>query len=114
MYISGSEKVLYYVGYVFSIIAGFLLPSIAIFMGEIINSYNPATSKKDSLEAVKKLCIILQIIGGFLWFSCYIQYSFWQHLSENISFSMREKYVRTLMNQEIEFFENRKVEEIPS
>lgn len=53
------------------------------------------------------ICIILWIFG-------YLQYALLQHMAERISFDLRSRYLRNLLNQEIEFYETQQIEALPS
>ena len=44
----------------------------------------------------------------------YIFYSFWQALAVNITKDLKNKYIKALMMQEIAYFEQNKVEEMPA
>lgn len=98
MYSTASEKALLYCGYLACGLAGLLIPSVAIFMGEITVSFDPDSTVKETLKSIRRLNISIQIIGAVLWFFSYVFYSFWQHLAENVSFNLRERYIRKLMD----------------
>ena len=55
--------------------------------------------------------VILVAVGLFLF--CYLFFAFWQHLAENITTDLKKRYLKALLSQEIAFFEERKVEQIP-
>lgn len=98
MYSTPGEKGLLYMGYVACVLAGLMIPSVSIFMGEITVSFDPDTTAKETLKAIRRLNIAMQIIGGAIWLFSYIFYAFWQHLAENVSFNLRERYIRKLMD----------------
>jgi len=52
MFCTPREKVMIVIGYVASALAGLLVPSLAILMGEITISFDPAFSRKDTLTAM--------------------------------------------------------------
>ena len=54
------------------------------------------------------------LISALLFIFSYMFFAFWQHLAENIVTDLRKRYLRSLMKQEIGYFEVNKVEEIPS
>jgi len=54
------------------------------------------------------------LIAASLFTFTYIFFAFWQHLAENIVTDLRMRYLRSLMRQEIGYFEVNKVEEIPA
>lgn len=54
------------------------------------------------------------LIATSLFIFSYVFFAFWQHLAENIVTDLRKRYLKSLMRQEIGYFEVNKVEEIPS
>ena len=54
------------------------------------------------------------LIATSLFTFSYVFFAFWQHLAENIVTDLRKRYLKSLMRQEIGYFEVNKVEEIPS
>jgi len=46
---------------------------------------------------MKDVGAIITIVGVALWIFSYIYFSFWQHLAENTSFNLRQKYIEALL-----------------
>lgn len=67
-------------------------------------------------EAIIDLIKIAAIIAFVLWFFGYMQSAFMQHAAENLSFELRNRYLKALMKQETEYFERQKggVQALPS
>ena len=67
-----------YVGVLFSILAGFTAPWIAIIMGEVISIYDPMATNDSIQDGIIYLIKMIAIISSVLWVCAYIQYSFMQ------------------------------------
>lgn len=96
------------------ILGGAASPLMAIIFGELINIFDPNKTDAEVAEAYKTLAMWIGIIAAVLWLCGYFQYAFLQHMAEKLSFDLRSRYLRALMNQETEFFERRQVEALPS
>jgi len=83
-------------------------------MGNIIELFDPTATPDEVSEGIKRLLTNISIIAGVLWVTAYFQYAFLQHMSEKLSFTLRGKYLDSLMRQETAYFEKQKVESIPS
>lgn len=113
-YSSGRDKLIASIGVLFSIIAGLLSPAFAIVMGNGISIFDPTSSEEEVREKVQWLIEVVAILSSAIWATSYAQYAFMQHAAEKLSYDLREKYLRALMNQEISFFEKQQVEALPS
>ena len=109
-FLSLTDKILLVIGTSASIIAGAILPSISLVMGNVAVAFsggNSPTGLKDVMSLISSLVLI---IVGLLFIFCYIFYAFWQHLAQNITRNLRKKYLWALMNQEISYFELNQIE----
>lgn len=113
-YCTGFEKFLYYFGLFAGIIAGAFVPSLGIIIGEITVTFDPDLSNSEINREMSKIFIGTQILGVIIWLFCYFYFAFWQHVAENVTFSLRTRYIHTLLKQEAKYFESLKVESIPS
>jgi hypothetical protein len=77
-YASKKEKMVMYVGVLFSVLAGFTAPWIAIVMGEVISIYDPKATTDSINDGMIYLIKMIAIISSVLWVCAYIQYSFMQ------------------------------------
>jgi hypothetical protein len=46
---------------------------------------------------MRRLTIYISIVGGIQWVFTYASYAFWQHLAENISFDLRGRFLKALL-----------------
>jgi ATP-binding cassette subfamily B (MDR/TAP) protein 1 len=97
-----------------AIIAGLMLPSIALIMGSIANNFSGDADQYNMSETIGKTSKLVAAVAMVIFVFSYIFFSFWQHLAENISLRLRKIYLRALLNQEIAYFEQMKIEQIPA
>jgi hypothetical protein len=71
---SPRDKLYMVIGHSAAAITGAGLPSFVFLMGEIIDSFNG--SEDEMLDAIKKMCVIMVIIGVVIWFFSLIYYTF--------------------------------------
>ena len=64
-----------------AIVAGFLLPCIALCMGAITNTYSPSNTKEEVLDQMKTISLYICLVGIATWFFAYLYYAFWQHMA---------------------------------
>jgi ATP-binding cassette subfamily B (MDR/TAP) protein 1 len=101
-------------GAISALISGFLLPCISIAMGAVTNTYDPSNSKDEILNQMKTICLYICLVGIGCWIFGYIYYAIWQHLAQNVSFHLRSRYLHAILKQEVGFFEESNVEQLPS
>lgn len=108
--ITNFEKVLLVGGTLSAIVAGLILPSISLVMGNIAKAFSGTSTAVDLLSNMASIggFVVLIALGIFIF--SYIFYSFWQHLAANITLSLKKKYIEALLRQEISYFERNKVE----
>ena len=75
-YLTPKEKFMRFVAILSAAIAGILMPAVAIFMGEIINAFNP-TKSSNILPEMGKIAIFLTIVGAASWLFTYLFHAFW-------------------------------------
>jgi ABC-type multidrug transport system fused ATPase/permease subunit len=111
--LSGSRRIMLFVGVLSAFCAGLLFPSIAVIMGEVLSNFDPANATNVD-ELMRQLLLTILLISSILWICGYLFYAFMQHIAETIAIELRGKYLRALMIQEVEFFERNHVESMPS
>jgi ATP-binding cassette subfamily B (MDR/TAP) protein 1 len=113
-YITPFEKLLLVIGTFGAIVAGGIYPALAIVSGKLVNTFSPTNYGDDILDKMYTLMVAILIIGLISWVFAYVFYSFWQHLSERITFDLRKQFLDKLLKQDIAFFETQDIESLPS
>lgn len=113
-YCTPCEKLVAFIGCLSAVLSGATAPFVAVIMGNIIELFDPNATADQVSEGIKRLLTNISIISGVLWVTAYFQYAFLQHMSEKLSFTLRGRYLDSLMRQETAYFEKQKVESIPS
>lgn len=115
-YLSGYDKLLLFIGSLAAIIAGGILPSVSLIMGNVASAFSEGTSGDggDIISNMSEIASYVIMISVTAFLFSYMFFAFWQHLAENIVTDLRRRYIRALMRQEIAYFEKNKVEELPA
>ena len=98
-------------------IAGAILPSVSLIMGNVATAFSGGGSSSSGGDIISNMSYIASyvvLIAMTLFTFSYMFFAFWQHLAENITTDVRKRYISALMRQEIAFFEKNKVEELPA
>ena len=87
------------IGSLASIIAGMILPTIAIIMGSVAEAFTGGNSHHDTnpLSQMNVIVSYVITIAMMLFVFSYIFFAFWQHLGENITIDLRKRYLAALM-----------------
>ena len=109
-YNSRKDNLMMLIGTLGAIIAGLMLPSIALIMGSIANNFGDQTDASNMSETIAKTSKLVVGVAVIIFVFSYIFFAFWQHLAENISLRLRKMYLRALLKQEIAYFEHVKIE----
>ena len=115
-YLSGYDKLLLFIGSLAAIIAGGILPSVSLIMGNVASAFSEGSSgdSGDIISNMSEIASYVIMISVTAFLFSYMFFAFWQHLAENIVTDLRRRYIRALMRQEIAYFEKNKVEELPA
>ena len=115
-YMNTTDRILLGVGTFCALLAGFILPSISLIMGNVAEAFSGGSgdSPEDIMNEMNFIASYVILIATALFTFSYVFFAFWQHLAENITTDLRKRYLHALMHQEVGFFEMNKVEQIPS
>lgn len=91
------DKLLMAVGTFSCVVAGCLVPSLAIIMGEITQNFDPRSSTDEILDNMRDLAGKISLVGLGMWVAGYLYFGFWQHLAENMTFDLRSKYLHAIL-----------------
>lgn len=112
-YLTTNDKILLGAGTAAAILAGAILPSISLVMGNVAVAFSGGSSSSSNVNILSQMSLIASIvmlIALALFVFSYMFFAFWQHLAENITTDLRKRYIAALMHQEIAYFEINKVE----
>ena len=95
------------VGYIFlgtigAILSGCAMPAFSVLFGEMLDSLNEGG---DFQKSVNTLSIIFGIVAGINLITGTVQVYFWSCTGERLSQLLREKYVNSILRQEIGWFD---------
>lgn len=113
-FITPKDKLLIAVGSIAAVIAGVIVPCMAIAMGSVTNAFNPTESSDERMNTMKLICLYICLVGLGGWLFGYVYYAFWQHMAQNVSFDLRSRYLHAILRQEVAYFEMNDVEQLPS
>lgn len=91
------------VGSVAAIITGVSFPTINILFGQMINALNGDSN--DFAAQIEKLALYFLYVSLANLFSCAVQVGCWSAAGERQAQKLREKYVRSILSQEIGWFD---------
>lgn len=100
-----------------ALIAGMLFPSFAVVMGSslgAISSLQPGKTPTNLNETFQGILIPCAIISALIWLFGFLYYFIFKKISEEITNSLRARYLKALMKQEVTYFELNDVETMPS
>ena len=99
-FLSTWDKVLLIIGTLSSILAGAILPSISLIMGNVASAFTDPDEESQDGDVITDMSFIVSyviLIAASLFIFSYIFYAFWQHLAENIITDLRKRYIAALM-----------------
>ncbi|RYP02155.1 hypothetical protein DL764_005950 [Monosporascus ibericus] len=108
-------------GIIFSIAAGIPFPLIGILFGELVDDLNSATCAASSTvpageyQAAVNEKVILVLALALAQFACiYIYVVCWNLFGDRLAHRLRERYFRSLLRQEVSFFDRLPAGEVSS
>ena len=114
-YNDAKDNLMLFVGTLGAVIAGLLVPSIALIMGSIAQSFGESGMDLGMMsDKVQQITKLVAFVALAIFFFGYLFFALWQHLAENISFKLRKIYLDALLKQEVAFFERAQIESIPA
>ena len=96
-YSSKTDKCLVYFGILCSILNGILSPMFAIVMGEVFGMFDPNLDEEARTAAMNNFIKLTGILVLCMWTFGYLSFSILQAQAEKVSFTLRAKYLDSLM-----------------
>jgi ATP-binding cassette subfamily B (MDR/TAP) protein 1 len=105
MFSSICDKTIVAFGFILAVTGGAVAPVMSLVFGKLIDIFDPRKTDAEISAAFLELFWYILGISIILWTAGYFQYAFMQHMAEKLSFDLRSRYLRSLMNQETAYFE---------
>ncbi len=106
------DKTLIALGYTTAIITGLGLPSFTFIFGDIINSFGP--NSLNVVDKITPIAIQMTAIGGFIWLTTYLYFTFLVIMSERVGRKTRVAYLKAILQQDISWFDENNATELPA
>lgn len=107
-------------GVIFAILAGIPFPLLGIVLGDLVDNINTNSctegpqSGSDLGSLVRKEIIYMVIIAVVNFISLFVHLSSWSWVGERLVRRLREQYFKSLLSQELEFFDSISTGEVTS
>ncbi|KXJ88898.1 P-loop containing nucleoside triphosphate hydrolase protein [Microdochium bolleyi] len=109
-------------GTVFAIIAGIPFPLLGVLLGQVIDDLNAATcginasaAPSPELQQSTNQKIIYVVVVGLVQFTCvYVHTTCWCLFGDRLAHRLREKYFRSILRQEVSYFDKLPAGEVSS
>lgn len=103
---STSDKVMMFFGTIGAFAAGAGMPLFALLLGNVTSKFAPGHSGDEIFDAAIQMCWEFLVVGGGTWIAAYIGFAFWNIVGDKQAIEIRKKYFRSLLSQEIAFFDS--------
>jgi ATP-binding cassette subfamily B (MDR/TAP) protein 1 len=100
-----SDRFFWIAGVIASALCGMGLPSFVFLFGDITDSFEGGMDPVAILDAIKRVSMILSIIGGVILLGSYMFYVFLTIASERIGAKTKVAYLKSILNQDIAWFD---------
>lgn len=108
------DKTFMIIGWICACVTGLGLPGFVFLFRDIINSFNPANGPEATLDAIKRVCFIMVMLGIGIWIFSYLYYTMLLLFSDSIGYKIRVKYVESILKQEVSWLEANNPNELPA
>ncbi|UPR04558.1 ABC transporter [Chloropicon primus] len=104
------ECVLLAVGLLFALVNGLGDPLMIVLFSE---SMSALSDPEDTLKVMSEVAILFVILGGILQVAASIQYGCFSRVAKTLSIRMRKKWMRSLLKQDIAYFDKNDASALP-
>mmetsp|Transcript_43674 Transcript_43674/g.42190 ORF Transcript_43674/g.42190 Transcript_43674/m.42190 type:complete len:172 (-) Transcript_43674:1-516(-) len=108
------ERFLQIIGWIAACLAGFGMPAFVLFMGDILDAYNPFVSPEEMLDLIEETCLIMVIVGAGIFLFTYVYYACLLVFSERIANKTRIRYLQAILEQESAWYDLTSPQELSS
>jgi len=113
-YATAKDKFLMIIGGLAAAANGAALPVFSILFGNVSDKFVPGTSDSDLLKTIGIISVEFFALGIASFILSYISFAAWMISSERQTIEIRKRYFRSLLHQEIAFFDSINPNEISS
>jgi ABC-type multidrug transport system fused ATPase/permease subunit len=96
-YCTTKDKFMLTIGTISLALAGGFLPCVALLLSPMLDSLNPATAGESTYTVISWVAKWVTVIACGELASCYVYYALWQHVACNITYDLRNRYVKKLL-----------------
>ena len=94
------------IGTVGSAIDGAAMPLFALLLGNVAADFGPGHTGQEIFDAAATICWEFVLVGVGSWIVSYFGFAFWMISGERQSIEVRKRYFKSLLSQEIAFFDS--------
>jgi len=105
-FVSNKDRFLMLLGLIGGIGEGACMPLFALFFGDVPDSLGPGASPDDFVDSAGKLALKFVYVGIASFVAGYFGYSCWMSVGEKASIEIRKRYFKSLLEQEIAFYDS--------
>ena len=105
-FVSGLDRFWMLLGAIGGIGEGACMPLFALFFGDVPDSLGPTASPDDFVDSAGKLALKFTYVGIASFVAGYFGYSCWMRVGEKASIEIRKRYFKSLLQQEIAFYDS--------
>ena len=85
---------------------GGAMPILSLLLGDVANSFSPGHSGEQIFESAAQICWEFIVVGAGSWVCSYFGFAFWMITGERQAIEIRKRYFKSLLTQEIAFFDS--------
>ena len=101
-----TDRIMMLIGTIGAAVGGAAMPVFALLLGDVTTSFAPGHSGKEIFDAAAQICWEFLVVGAGSWLVCYFGYAFWNIAGDRQSIEIRKRYFRSLLSQEIAFYDS--------
>jgi len=113
-FVSNWDKFWMILGAICSVAEGTCMPLFALFFGDVPGTFNGDAGASGFVDAASDLALKFVYVGIGSFITGYIGYSSWMRVGEKASLEIRKRYFRSLLQQEIAFYDSINPNELSS
>mmetsp|Transcript_29276 Transcript_29276/g.38483 ORF Transcript_29276/g.38483 Transcript_29276/m.38483 type:complete len:1281 (+) Transcript_29276:241-4083(+) len=108
------DKLIAVVGLAHSIAAGTALSIIIVQFGELIDLFGSGSDMDNFSRKINQLCLMMVYVALGLWYGVFVSNVCWGIFGDKQAFKMKKEYVRSILRQDITWFDEENALELPT